>query len=536
MTSLRNICNKFIDRKFLIPAFVFCAFAAAALLAFPKTKQPDASTAIALMGRGDSCRLVWKYKHALGFYQQAFDDPAVARNVDLQLQLLERIMRTHDVLRHWKEMPESSYRLYMLAKEHGDSVHTAMALLMRGKRLFTLGQKEEGLRVALDATEMLKRTDAVHKNHELSHFYAILARMYILGGDYEEALRMSQQQEHYAMLSRKNHSEEWHRRNMQRVRIIRMDILARMGRMAEADSIFRKYNIQPPTDPLCGDALMSYYRLRGMNAELQDFLNLSKRNICEDGDSLGRNMQRLMKDMGDFYLSIEDYQQAADCYATTGIIADTLAAWSLNNLTVEVRKVIDNERYMALQKRRLIILISSVVVLVLVFLLGLRQALIVRKKNRRMAANIDRLMHYRNIVLQNGDSAEKVENASVDASDEELRLFTEVDKRIMKERLFANPDFGRDDLMRLLGVDKNALPALLQRTAHTNVSGYIIIKRMEYAVSLMKEHPEFTLESIADACGIKSSATFIRNFKAVYDMTPSEYRKQLEEDVIAPPY
>ena len=122
MTSLRNISNIFIDRKFLIPAFVLCALAAAALLAFPKTKQPDASTAIALMGRGDSCRLVWKYKHALGFYQQAFDDPAVARNVDLQLQLLERIMRTHDVLRHWKEMPESSYRLYMLARERGDSL------------------------------------------------------------------------------------------------------------------------------------------------------------------------------------------------------------------------------------------------------------------------------------------------------------------------------------------------------------------------------------------------------------------------------
>lgn len=531
MTSFRNICNEFSDRKFLIPAFVLCALAAVALLAFPKTKQPDASTAIALMGQGDSCRLEWKYKHALGFYQQAFDEPAVARNVDLQLQLLERIMRTHDVLRHWTEMPESSYRLYMLAKEHGDSVHTAMALLMRGKRLFTLGQKEEGLRVALNATEMLKHADDVHKNHELSLFYAILARMYILGGDYEEALRMSQQQERYAVLSKENHSEEWHRRNMQRVRIIRMDILARMGRMAEADSIFRKYNIQPPTDPLCGDALMSYYRLRGMNAELQDFLNLSKRNICEDGDSLGRNMQRLLKEMGDFYVSIGDYPQAVECYAGTSKIADTLALRTLNNLNADVRKVMDNERRIASHSRHLIIAGSVIALIVLISLLGLRQALIIRKRNHRMLALIDRLMQYRNIVIQNGDTAEKAETASVeDSDDEELRRFREVDKRIMKERLFSNPDFGRDDLMRLLGVDKNALPALLQRIAHTNVSGYIIIKRMEYAVSLMREHPEYTIESIAEACGIKSPATFVRNFKTVYDMTPSEFRRQLGLD------
>lgn len=531
MTSLRNICKKFIDRKFLIPAFVFCALAAAALLAYPKTKQPDASTAIALMGRGDSCRLEWKYKHALGFYQQAFDDPAVARNVDLQLQLLERIMRTHDVLRHWKEMPESSYRLYMLARERGDSLHTAMALLMRGKRLFILGQKEEGMRVAMDAAEMLKRTDAPHKDHELSHFYAIIARLRCLNGDYEEAMRMSQLQEHYAQLSEKSHSEEWYRRNMQRVHIVRLGILARMGRLAEADSIYRKYDIQPIMDPLCGDALLTYYRLRGMNAELLNFLNLSKKNICEDGDSMGRNMQRLQKDFGDFYLSIGDYPKAVEYYASTSSIADTLAARTLNNLNADVRKVMENERRVASHSRQLIIAGSVMALFVLISLLGLRQALIIRKRNHRMMALIDRLMHYRNIVIQNGDTAEKVEATPVEAvDDEELRHFREVDKRIMQERLFSNPDFGRDDLMRLLGVDKNALPALLQRIARTNVSGYIIIKRMEYAVSLMREHPEYTIESIADACGIKSPATFVRNFKTVYDMTPSDFRRHLAED------
>ena len=47
---------------------------------------------------------------------------------------------------------------------------------------------------------------------------------------------------------------------------------------------------------------------------------------------------------------------------------------------------------------------------------------------------------------------------------------------------------------------------------------------------LMKEHPEYTLGAISEACGIKSPATFIRNFKSAYGMTPSEFRNQLEED------
>lgn len=530
MTLNGKTHNLLKDRKILIPALLVCVLFSFAFLACSKKEQPVPARAKALMEKGDSCRLVWKYNKALSFYQQAYDDPAVANDVTMQLQLLERIMRTHDVLRHWKEMPESSYRLYMLAKEHGDSVHTAMALLMRGKRLHSLGRREEGLKVALDATEMLKRTDYAHKDHELAHFYAILAQICFMGGNNDEALRMSQEQEHYVALSRKCHSEEWYLRNLQRMNIIRLGIFAKMGRMAEADSIYQQYDIKPTTDPLCSEFLLSYYRLRGMNDETLQFLNTAMQNICEDGDTIGRNMQRLLHDMGDFYLSMGDYQRAAEYYVGNSRLADTLAARSLSNLTVEVQKVIDNERDIAKHQKHLFIILSGAALLIVVFLLSLRQSLIARKRNKKMTVLISQLMHYRNIAIQNEKSDEMGKNKAVGAADEELLRFKEVDKRIVMERLFANPDFGRDDLMRLLGVDKNALPALLQRIAKTNVAGYIGIKRMEYAVSLMKEHPEFTLESIADACGIKSPATFIRNFKAVYDMTPSEYRKQLNLD------
>ena len=99
----------------------------------------------------------------------------------------------------------------------------------------------------------------------------------------------------------------------------------------------------------------------------------------------------------------------------------------------------------------------------------------------------------------------------------------------MKEELFRNPNFGRDELMRFMGVDKNNLPSIIQRYTGTNVTGYLNGKRMEYAVQLMKEHPEYTLAAIAEACGMKSPTTFIRNFRESYDLTPSEYRKSLEK-------
>lgn len=167
--------------------------------------------------------------------------------------------------------------------------------------------------------------------------------------------------------------------------------------------------------------------------------------------------------------------------------------------------------------------------LIATIILLLYYSIMQRRKNRKMAELIRRMMHYRGIVIQNGNVDEMGENQLSGVTQEEFQLFKEVDKRIMKERLFTNPDFGREDLMRLLGVDKNTLPSIINRITGCNVPGYINTKRMEYATDLIKKHPEYTLGAIAEACGIKSPATFIRNFKATYDMTPSEYRQQLEK-------
>ena len=289
-------------------------------------------------------------------------------------------------------------------------------------------------------------------------------------------------------------------------------------------------------NPICGNALLNYFRLRGMNGEAMEFITSAMQNMREDGDSVGRNMQRVLNDMGDIYYDMGDYKKAAECYSGVTDIADTLAVHALSNLSDEIQKVIDNEQDIARHNERMTIIIAVVTLLVAIIFLILLQVWLMRRRNQKMTALVERLMHYRNIVIQNGDAIETGKSAGSNVSEEDMRRFKAVDKRIMKERLFANPSFGRDDLMRLLGVDKNALPTLLQNITGTNVPGYINIKRMEYAVFLMKEHPEYTISAIAEACGISGASTFIRNFREIYDMTPSKYRKQLMTAATTPPY
>ena len=473
---------------------------------------------------------------ALRYYQEAYDALAPGNDVKMRLHLLERIMRTHDVLRHWKDMPESSYRLYNLAQEYGDSAHMALALFIRGKRMLALDQKTEGVKVCLDALEMMKRTQFEHKNYEISIFYGVLAKFYCNDGNYEEALHMSDEQARYVELSKGADADKWYERNLRCANTIRMEILAKLGRVAEADSIYKRYDMRYDANPICGNALLNYFRLRGMNGEAMEFITSAMQNMREDGDSVGRNMQRVLNDMGDIYYDMGDYKKAAECYSGVTDIADTLAVHALSNLSDEIQKVIDNEQDIARHNERMTIIIAVVTLLVAIIFLILLQVWLMRRRNQKMTALVERLMHYRNIVIQNGDAIETGKSAGSNVSEEDMRRFKAVDKRIMKERLFANPSFGRDDLMRLLGVDKNALPTLLQNITGTNVPGYINIKRMEYAVFLMKEHPEYTISAIAEACGISGASTFIRNFREIYDMTPSKYRKQLMTAATTPPY
>ncbi len=103
-------------------------------------------------------------------------------------------------------------------------------------------------------------------------------------------------------------------------------------------------------------------------------------------------------------------------------------------------------------------------------------------------------------------------------------VFQLIDNAVTSGQLFLQPGFGRSQLMRIGGVDKNRLCSIIRRFAGTNVSGYINHKRMTYAVKLMEQNPHYTIDALAKACGMRSQATFIRIFRNRYDMSPTEYK------------
>jgi AraC-like DNA-binding protein len=124
----------------------------------------------------------------------------------------------------------------------------------------------------------------------------------------------------------------------------------------------------------------------------------------------------------------------------------------------------------------------------------------------------------------------KKEEEQQPTSDENERLFVKLDGQITRDRLFLNPNFGRDDMARLIGVDKNRIGHIMSRYSDaSNASVYINVKRVEYGAKLLLKHPEYTIAAIANECGMTNTVTFNRTFKEVYGMTPSEYRANSEQ-------
>jgi len=112
-------------------------------------------------------------------------------------------------------------------------------------------------------------------------------------------------------------------------------------------------------------------------------------------------------------------------------------------------------------------------------------------------------------------------------ADEQLeQLFHEMDRRIDQEQLYLNPDFGRDEMCQLIGINKTTMGKLIRKYSNaTNLQIYISRKRIAYATTIMQQHPNYSMEAIANECGIGNLSTFYRIFKLVYHISPAEFRQ-----------
>ena len=469
------------------------------------------------------------FRRALSYHMKAYRDKAVNRDPQAKILLLRCLMDDYDFLKQKKELMETYLELDELAKKHKDATHMALAKFKRGKTKFYQGDRKEGYEMCQSAVKQMKEADYHWKNKELASFYAELTKMYMKDSLYSDALRMSMAQEQSIREDTALHVPQARLRTLRRLYAIRALLLAKMGRFEEADSTYELCKATGVKDPIVGRDLVAYLQLRAKYYDALDVLAYTENILRTDGDTVNVSFQDLYYDKARALLGLEDYENAARYYAAAVAMNESIQLQTSRQLAQSTIDLLEHKYDLARRGWWMTIAIIMGMVLFGISVMLIVHNRTISHRNRTMSATLNKMLFYRQSAMQNEslDPDETEENKVSDADREELTLFREVDKRITVERLFCNPDFGRDALVRLTGLDKNRLPAFIQKFTELNLTGYINSKRMEYAAEMMKRHPDYTMNAISEACGIKSPATFIRNFKAAFGMAPSDFRKEI---------
>ena len=86
----------------------------------------------------------------------------------------------------------------------------------------------------------------------------------------------------------------------------------------------------------------------------------------------------------------------------------------------------------------------------------------------------------------------------------------------------------RQTLIERTGLTKERIgAAFAQGSNQGRLTSVVTELRLDYAVRLMSEDHELSIEKVGQASGFSNADTFTRKFKAKYGMTPTAYRATL---------
>ena len=124
---------------------------------------------------------------------------------------------------------------------------------------------------------------------------------------------------------------------------------------------------------------------------------------------------------------------------------------------------------------------------------------------------------------------ERVEEAE-EVVNQEIRP-REIDPAITEavDRWKANAHYREHNLTlgivaRQMGVPQRQLQEWLRQSEHGKLAGLVTTLRIEEAKRVLKEHPDWSTESVANYCGFSSREYFHRTFRQMTGMTPANFQ------------
>lgn len=524
--------------------------------------EAETKQALPIYKVDDLRSMVYSYlyqdKSAFHYARRAYVHDSISGNhPDHLLKMTITLADISHILSEYKESNRYAVEGLELARRLNDREAECKLLFCMGENKWMLSLKDEGYEFFDKAIALLDITEDVKNKSMLSYFYGVKMGYLINDNRLEDALQIGLQREKLldGMKGNPEVREAFLDQQYGYVYSKLSRICHLLGDVERGKEYHKKYQSTHAYNTPAGKRDATPYLLvtkqyQAVLDHCRDFKELMRRQ-----DTLNIQYVGVLQREIDAYLALKDYEKVAALRASILSITDSIYRRDKTNVALELDnlyEVNEKEARIAEQAFQLTIRTITLVFILCISLLSLFflwrmcvQNRKIKRKNQVLVERINEQMSMQTEMNRLQADAERVsedqpfpetgqaEPEASDGNEEEAQMnkmiFGKLDYIIKRDELYLSADISREELARMVKMNNTRFARMIKENTDTNLNGYLNNLRLNYAMHLLKEHPEYTLRAIAEASGINSMPTFHQLFKARTGMTPSEFKNAEKE-------
>ena len=513
--------------------------------------------------KGDVSFSQGNYFEALKYYKRVINDTSVRDSLNLMMRTEFMIMLSYDRLKDYSLIAHSIDDFETSALRVGNKAYLAAVPFFKGKIAYYGGETEKGYKLMQQAIGMMNRAGSGEAGNYLMYFYNNYLKMLQKDRMPERALATLKEME--AFFARRRGGPESvafpYDAYLKEYYGCRAITLQRMGHEEEATEWYNKFLSMQHIYVYDYKSIEYYLFEKKLYDDVIRFGNLRLNYLTSAGDTLNPVREELYRLMARAYTEKGLYKEAIACYGMmekANAVLTRMARLSAidemsANYSTYIAELDKQRRKHIYRTTNMLVIVAIIIIMVsLTSFRAIHYNRIIRKKNISLVKTIDELMRVKSgaratqtplRLTEEGlyDEAEATDMFSQESiadacagprksmesigDYQERKKFARMNRDIVEKKLFLDPALTRTLLLEKYNIPRNNFSPMFQKYTGTSYSKYINNLRLEEAAKMLKEQPNYTVESIAMDCGIPSVATLYRLFSQKYGMTPSEYRQ-----------
>lgn len=514
------------------------------------------------------------YKNALCYGLEAYSMPEAREDAQVYLSLLEVIADDYYENGNYEESVRLCTEGLKLASDSLFRTEEANFDVALAENLWEFGRKEEAYLKLGEAADILEKEAARSNLYKTADDYVYSLGVYIQSlyseGRYREAIAMLPRYEKAMDCLESKEDIPDGVVDMRRASAYAAfaSMLALEGDNSKADELYRELlSTDYSKSPDGGQLLVPYLLARKRYAEALSCLKDEKEYWQANADTLSYDyIDYHLRREQEAFTGLNKTAEALRVANTIQQMSDSLRERDRSAKALELAEIYKTqEQALQLEQQSASILIRNIIIgsaiifliLAVVFIIRiLRYNKTISSKNKVMVKTIDELIGYKDELFErqeeviqlkkeldeakkktdtealltetvedNGESAlsEMPEKSESLLTEGDKILYVRMNHEVQARKLYLNPNFSRKDLMAEFKISANKFAMLFKEFAGCTFSQYIQNCRLDYAVKLMRENPQWNFDAIAKEAQMSNGA-FYSHFKRRFGMSPSDFR------------